>query len=82
MVEYFLYLPYLFLKFPFFLGVWEADCVAFISILAAVLITMIAIGIQRPGTGHVDATTSPAFYQGFLAVTNIVFAYGISHVPS
>lgn len=37
---------------------------------------MIAIGIQRPGSGHVDVTTSPAFYEAFLAVTNIVFAYG------
>ncbi|OJJ58068.1 hypothetical protein ASPSYDRAFT_1178640 [Aspergillus sydowii CBS 593.65] len=48
---------------------------SFASILAAVLITMIAIGIQRPGSGHVDVTTSPAFYEAFLAVTNIVFAY-------
>ncbi|KAL4806295.1 amino acid transporter [Aspergillus unguis] len=48
---------------------------SFISILAAVLITMIAIAIQKPGDGHVDATTGPPFYEAFLAVTNIVFAY-------
>lgn len=49
---------------------------AFISIIAAVLITMIAIGIQRPGDGHIDVTVDTSLYKGFLAVTNIVFAYG------
>ncbi|KAE8146781.1 amino acid transporter [Aspergillus avenaceus] len=48
---------------------------SFISIIASVLITMIAIGIQRPGDGHVDATVDTSLYKGFLAVTNIVFAY-------
>lgn len=49
---------------------------AFASILAALLITMIAIAIQRPGDGKVDATTTVSLSKGFLAVTNIVFAYG------
>lgn len=49
---------------------------AFISIVAAVLITMIAIGIQRPGKGQIDTTVETNLYNGFLAVTNIVFAYG------
>ncbi|KAJ5453935.1 uncharacterized protein N7458_004891 [Penicillium daleae] len=48
---------------------------SFASILAAVLITMIAIAIQRPGNGKVDATTKTSLANGFLAVTNIVFAY-------
>ncbi|KAJ6129382.1 hypothetical protein N7512_002162 [Penicillium capsulatum] len=48
---------------------------SFGSILAAVLITMIAIAIQRPGDGKVDATTKIDVATGFLAVTNIVFAY-------
>ncbi|KAL5364448.1 transmembrane amino acid transporter protein-domain-containing protein [Aspergillus floccosus] len=48
---------------------------SFISIVAAVLITMIAIAIQRPGDGRVDATVDTSLYKGFLAVTNIVFAY-------
>jgi hypothetical protein len=39
---------------------------------------MIAIAIQRPGTGKVDATTKTSLASGFLAVTNIVFAYGLS----
>lgn len=43
---------------------------------SAVLITMIAIAIQRPGNGHVDATTKTDVATGFLAVTDIVFAYG------
>ncbi|PLN83111.1 amino acid transporter [Aspergillus taichungensis] len=48
---------------------------SFISIVAAVLITMIAIAIQRPGNGEVDTTVDTNLYKGFLAVTNIVFAY-------
>ncbi|KAJ5954312.1 hypothetical protein N7501_008591 [Penicillium viridicatum] len=48
---------------------------SFISILSALLITMIAIAIQRPGNGQVDATTKIDVATGFLAVTNIVFAY-------
>lgn len=48
---------------------------------SAVLITMIAIAIQRPGNGHVDATTQTDVATGFLAVTDIVFAYGKS-IPS
>lgn len=48
---------------------------SFASILAALLITMIAIAIQRPGDGKVDATTTVSLSKGFLAVTNIVFAY-------
>ncbi|KAJ5781303.1 hypothetical protein N7457_006463 [Penicillium paradoxum] len=48
---------------------------SFISIIAALLITMIAIAIQRPGDGKIDATTTVSVSKGFLAVTNIVFAY-------
>jgi hypothetical protein len=51
---------------------------AFASIIAALLITMIAISIQRPGDGKVDATTTVSVAKGFMAVTNIVFAYGKS----
>ena len=53
--------------------------VAFISILSAVMITMIAVGIERPGTGKTAYTLWPApvsFASAFLSVTNIVFAYG------
>jgi hypothetical protein len=50
---------------------------AFISIVAAILITMIGIGIEKPGH-HVDATVKTNLYHAFIAVTNIVFAYGKS----
>ena len=48
---------------------------SFVSIFAAVLITMISVGIEEPDD-HVDATVTTNLYHGFLAVTNIVFAYG------
>jgi amino acid permease len=51
------------------------NATAFASIIAALLITMIAIAVQRPGDGKVDATTTVSLSKGFLAVTNIVFAY-------
>ena len=35
---------------------------------------MIGIGIEKPSL-HVDATTTPKFYNAFLSVTNIIFAY-------
>lgn len=38
---------------------------------------MIAIAIQKPGNGQVDTTVDTSLYKGFLAVTNIVFAYGM-----
>ncbi|GAD94195.1 amino acid transporter [Paecilomyces variotii No. 5] len=47
---------------------------SFISIVAALLITMIAISIEHPGKA-IDATVDTNLYNGFLAVTNIVFAY-------
>lgn len=50
--------------------------IAFASILGALLITMISIAIQRPGDGKIDVTTTVSLSKGFLAVTNIVFAYG------
>lgn len=43
---------------------------------SALMITMIAIAIQHPGDGKVDVTTKISVATGFLAVTNIVFAYG------
>ncbi|RJE23334.1 hypothetical protein PHISCL_04320 [Aspergillus sclerotialis] len=48
--------------------------VSFISIFSAVMITMIAMGIQEPGN-VVQATVQTSLFQGFTAVTNIVFAF-------
>jgi hypothetical protein len=50
-----------------------------VSIIAALLVTMIAIAIQRPGDGKIDATTTVSLDKAFLSVTNIVFAYGKYH---
>lgn len=47
---------------------------AFFSIITAVLITMIAVGIEKPG--HVVlAVADTNLYHGFSAVCNIVFAF-------
>ena len=48
---------------------------SFISILSAVMITMIGVGVERPGSGKVDVIVKSNFYKGFGAVTNIIFAY-------
>ena len=48
---------------------------SYISIIAAVTITMVGVGVERPGTGEVNAVVQTSFYKGFLAVTNIIFAY-------
>lgn len=48
---------------------------AFLSILSAVLITMIGVAVQRPGNGSYKVTEHTSFVNGFTAITNIVFAY-------
>ncbi|KAE8386783.1 transmembrane amino acid transporter protein-domain-containing protein [Aspergillus alliaceus] len=49
--------------------------VSFISILSAVIITMIGVGVLSPGDGKVQATVDTDLVHGFTAVTNIVFAF-------
>ena len=49
--------------------------VSFISIIAAVVITMAGVGSERPGDGKVDKTVKSNLYKGFEAVTNIIVAY-------
>ena len=48
---------------------------SFISIVSAVMITMVGVGVERPGDGKVDMTVQSNLYLGFGAVTNIIFAY-------
>ena len=48
---------------------------SFISIIAAVVITMVGVGVERPGDGKVDVTVHTKFSSAFLSVTNIIFAY-------
>lgn len=48
---------------------------SFISIFSAVLLTMIALGIENPSQGRFKATQAVTFQAAFLSVTNIVFAF-------
>lgn len=49
--------------------------VSFFSIIGAVMITMVGVSVERPGNGKVDITVQSNLYKGFLATTNIVFAF-------
>ena len=49
--------------------------VSFISIVAAVVITMAGVGVEKPGAGQIDVTVKSSLYEAFEAVTNIIFAY-------
>ena len=53
---------------------------SFISILSAIFIAMIGVGVSNPAaaTGGFHATESASFPEAFLAVTNIVFAFAWS----
>ncbi|KAH1990499.1 hypothetical protein KXV33_007732 [Aspergillus fumigatus] len=48
---------------------------SFISVFSAVLIVMIAVGVQRPWHGGLNATVDTNLYKAFLAVCNIVFSF-------
>lgn len=51
--------------------------IAFTSILSAVLLTMIALGVKPQATaGEMKGTYSPAFPTAFNSISNVVFAYG------
>ena len=53
--------------------------VAFVSVLVATIITMITAGVEAKGPVVNEVTTNVTFREGFLAVTNIIFAYRKSH---
>lgn len=57
------------------LNVSYLSIASFISIIAAVLITMIGVGVEKPGDQTVAVAISSDLATGFLAATNIVFAY-------
>ncbi|CBF83190.1 hypothetical protein AN3207.2 [Aspergillus nidulans FGSC A4] len=48
---------------------------SFLSVLSAVLIVMIAVGIQKPWKGELDAVVDTNLYHAFLGVCNIVFSF-------
>ena len=51
-------------------------CIAsFVSIIAAVVITMVGVGIEKPGNGSVQVTVDTSFPEAFLLTSNIIFAY-------
>ncbi|CAG8054792.1 unnamed protein product [Penicillium nalgiovense] len=51
------------------------SCMSFTSIVTAVIITMVAVGVQNQGGQNLRATVDTDLVQAFGAVTNIVFAY-------
>ena len=57
---------------------------SFISVLAAIFITMVGVGIREskaPEPVKIHSTTEPSFHLAFIAVMNIIFAYGNYQVP-
>ncbi|KAL5049180.1 hypothetical protein BDW71DRAFT_176299 [Aspergillus fruticulosus] len=48
---------------------------SFLSVLSAVLIVMIAVGVQKPWKGELDAVVDTNLYHAFLGVCNIVFSF-------
>lgn len=54
---------------------WMA-VVSFVSIVGAVLVTIIAVALEHSSSpSEVQVVRQTTFYEGFLAVTNIIFAY-------
>ncbi|KAJ5545542.1 hypothetical protein N7535_006072 [Penicillium sp. DV-2018c] len=51
------------------------SCMSFVSIVTAVIITMVAVGVQNKGGENLRATIDTDLFRAFSAVTNIVFAY-------
>lgn len=43
------------------------------------MVTMIGVGVERPGFDEMQLTRKTSFANGFTAVTNIVFAYCMSY---
>ncbi|RAK75092.1 uncharacterized protein BO72DRAFT_450187 [Aspergillus fijiensis CBS 313.89] len=56
-------------------NVYWISFASFLSIAIAVIVTMIAVGVQNTGHIHLDAVTHHSFKTEFLAVSNILFAY-------
>ncbi|KAF7799618.1 hypothetical protein EIP86_010856 [Pleurotus ostreatoroseus] len=48
--------------------------VSFISVFAAIMITMIGVGVAGH-QGHVDVSVHTSFVSGLVAITDIIFAY-------
>ncbi|KAJ5157772.1 uncharacterized protein N7482_008872 [Penicillium canariense] len=59
--------------------VYWMSVASFVSVLVATIITMITAGVETKGHVVNEATTEVSFREGFLAITNIIFAY-LAHV--
>ncbi|KAJ5819629.1 hypothetical protein N7474_005220 [Penicillium riverlandense] len=59
--------------------VYWMSVVSFLSVFVATVVTMIAAGVETKGHIPIQATTTVSFREGFLSVTNIIFAY-LAHV--
>ncbi|KAJ5247526.1 hypothetical protein N7468_002509 [Penicillium chermesinum] len=59
--------------------VYVMSVISFVSVFVAVMVTMITVGVESKGHIPTHATTNVSFREGFLAVTNIIFAY-LAHV--
>ncbi|PLB48467.1 hypothetical protein P170DRAFT_477083 [Aspergillus steynii IBT 23096] len=55
--------------------VYWMSIVSFLSILSATIAAMVAIGVESNASVPVNVVTKTSFESGFLAVTNIIFAY-------
>lgn len=56
-------------------GIAPLAMISFASIFTAVMITMVGVGIEKPGKGVFSATKRAAFPDAFLSFTDIIFAY-------
>ncbi|KAJ6131375.1 hypothetical protein N7523_001835 [Penicillium sp. IBT 18751x] len=59
--------------------VYWMSCISFLSVFVAVMVTMVTAGVESKGNVVNHATTEVSFRDGFLAVTNIIFAY-LAHI--
>ncbi|KAJ5544544.1 hypothetical protein N7535_007058 [Penicillium sp. DV-2018c] len=59
--------------------VYWMSVISFASVFVATVLTMITVGVDSKGPVPNEVTTDVSFRQGFLAVTNIIFAY-LAHV--
>ncbi|KAJ5231150.1 hypothetical protein N7489_011858 [Penicillium chrysogenum] len=59
--------------------VYWMSVISFLSVFVATVLTMITVGVESKGHVKNEATTDVSFREGFLAVTNIIFAY-LAHV--
>ncbi|KAL4888866.1 amino acid transporter [Aspergillus ambiguus] len=48
---------------------------SFVSVFSAVMIVVIAVGVEHPWKGSLQATVDTSLYKAFLAVCNIVFSF-------